>query len=156
MSWFRDRDMEQRIYLALKNDSRIDQSEIAVRVENNVVYLSGEVDSAAERQAAMEDVEASTFGEIIVEEVRLKNYVERTDDELKQSVKQALVRDLEADHAPVSVDARDGVITLSGRVGSFSQKSVVENIAWWTPGVTDVVSYLQVDGMKEPLDDLDY
>ena len=156
MSLFRDHEIEQRIRTALRGDSRIDQSEIDVRVECNTVYLSGEVDSAAEKRAATEDVEALLFGQRIVDDIRLKNYVERTNEELEHGVRQAIIRDLDAGHVPVFVEARDGVVVLSGRVDSYAQKSVVENIAWWTPGVTDVISRLQVGGISDPPDDLEY
>ncbi|MCE5197641.1 MAG: BON domain-containing protein [Armatimonadota bacterium] len=151
-----DRDIEERLTRALSKDSRIDLSEITVRVDEGVVYLTGTVDSAAERQAAQEDIYAAASVRQVVDQLRLRNYIERTDEELRESVKQVLVRDIDLDARPISVEASNGVVILSGCVASYAQKSEAETIAWWTPGVTDVVSHLEVDSIPEPIDELEF
>jgi len=150
-----DREMMDLIGDILSRDSRVDKGEIDVRVENGVVFVSGAVDSAAERRAAQEDIE-STPAERIVNTLTLRNFIERTDEELVAAVKYALARDLAVDSAPVAVDAKDGVVTLGGTVASWAQKHAAEDVAWWTPGVTDVVSHIEVDGLVEPPDEPDY
>lgn len=155
-SLLRDRDLAERINEALRADSRVDAGEVDVRVEQGVVYLMGMVDSAAERRAAQEDAEAAAGAGRVVDMLTLRNFIERTDEELSAAVRQAVVRDISVSAPGVAVDARDGVVTLSGPVDSYAQKSAVENIAWWTPGVTDVVSHLQVNGIAEPPDEPDY
>jgi osmotically-inducible protein OsmY len=75
---------------------------------------------------------------------------------LRLAVRQALARDIAVDSSPVSVRAEDGVIVLAGRVSSSAQKYAAEDVAWWTPGVTDVISHLEVDGAVEPPDEPDY
>jgi len=150
-----DHEMAELVEDALRRDSRVDRREIDICVENGVVFVSGEVDSAAERRAAQEDLE-STPAQRIVNTLTLRNFVERTDEELRASVKQALLRDLAVDATLIVVDAREGVVTLAGRVGSSAQQYAAEDVAWWTPGVTDVVSHLHVDGVPEPPDEPDY
>ena len=140
-----DREIEESIRRFLAADSRVDTGEVDVAVEDRTVYLSGAVDTAAERQAILEDVRAAAYVEDVVEQLRLRNYIERTDDELTEAVKHALSRDLAVDAGPVGVSAVGGVVTLSGHVESYSQKNTAEDVAWWTPGVTDVVSRLQVE-----------
>jgi len=155
MAILTDREVAELIHEILTRDSRVDAGEIDVRVEDGVVFLSGAVDSAAERRAAQEDVESTPAHEI-VNTLTLGNFIERTDDELRAAVKQALSRDLAVDAAAVVVDAKDGVVTLSGRVASSSQQYAAQDVAWWTPGVTDVISQLHVDGAIEPPDEPDY
>ena len=155
MAVLTDREMAELISNILARDSRVDRGEIDVRVEDGVVFVSGEVDSAAERRAAQEDIESAP-AQRIVNTLTLRNYVERTDDELRAAVKRALSRDLAVDAATVTVDAEDGVVTLSGRVASSAQQYAAEDVAWWTPGVTDVISHLHVDGVPEPPDEPDY
>ena len=155
MAALTDREMTDLVNRVLSRDSRVDPREIEVRVENGVVYVSGAVDSAAERRAAQEDIE-STPAERVVDTIRLRNFVERTDEELQAAVKQALVRDIAVDAGPVEVEARSGAVTLVGRTASYAQKYAAEDVAWWTPGVTDVVSHLEVDGFSEPPDEPDY
>jgi len=151
-----DQRLEETVNEALKKDPRIDTTEISVEIEDRIVYISGTVDSAAERSAVMENIEPIPGVGMVVDRLMLRNFVERSDDELKGAVKRTLIRDISVDAHPIDIEAKGGVITLSGRVASFSQKLAAENITWWTPGVTDVISHLQVDGVVEPPDDPDY
>lgn len=144
MSELADREMEESIRRFLAADSRVDMTEVNVCVEDRTALLCGTVDSAAERQAVLEDVRAAARVEDIVDQLVLRNFVERTDDELKEAVKHALARDIAVDAAFVSVEASEGEVALSGHVDSYSQKNVAEDVAWWTPGVTSVVSHLEV------------
>ena len=156
MSLLSDREIEELVTRVFSSDSRIDPGEIDVQVQKGVVYLCGAVDSAAERRAAEEAAQSVPAVDGVVDKLGLRNFVERTDDELADTVRRALVRDIVVDAGPVCVEAREGMVTLGGRVSSYRQKSAAENIAWWTAGVTDVVSNIEVDGIREPPDEPDY
>lgn len=138
-----DNRVEEMVKKTLSNDSRIDLSEIQVDVQNGVVYLSGKVDSALEKRAARESLQAADIDQV-VDQLELRNYIERTDMELSNCVKQAMIRDIDVDARAIDVSANAGSVFLSGRVDSFFQRNAAENIAWWTPGVTDVINRLEV------------
>ena len=140
-----DREMEESIRRFLTADSRVDMMEVDVCVEDRTVILSGTVDSAAERQAVVEDVKAAARVEDIVDQLVLRNFVERTDEELREAVRHALARDITVHAELVVVEAREGEVALSGCMDSYSQKTAAEDVAWWTPGVTNVVSHLEVE-----------
>ena len=57
------------------------------------------------------------------------------------------------DARPIRVEARGGVVSLSGRVASYAQKSAAENVALWTPGVVDVISRLEAGPLPGPPDE---
>ena len=63
--------VEELARRTLRNDSRVDVSEIQVRVQDGIVYLSGTVDSAAERRAAREDLQSAPEVEQVVDELKL-------------------------------------------------------------------------------------
>jgi osmotically-inducible protein OsmY len=151
-----DAELEQRISAVMQGDSRVDMTEITVRVEGGTVHLAGMVDSAAERRAACEDAETIIARDKIVDRLTLKNYVERTNEELVEEVRHAMRRSPDVDAGDVVLEADEGVVILQGRARSFAQKLAIENIVWWTPGVTDAISRLQVDGVEEPPDEPDY
>ncbi|MCL5104658.1 MAG: BON domain-containing protein [Armatimonadetes bacterium] len=155
MVWPGDRKVEELVTSVLSKDSRIDFSEIKVKVENGVVYLSGTVDSAAERRAAQEDLESAPPVETVVDQLTLRNFIERTDEELAESVRRALIRDITLDARQIKVEATGGVVTLSGRVESYAQKSAAENVALWTPGVVDVISHLEAGPLPGPPEEPD-
>jgi osmotically-inducible protein OsmY len=140
----------------LCSDTRVDRGEVSIRVKDGIVHVSGTVDSAAERHAAIEDIQTVVLAKMVVDSLKLKNYVERTDEELRAEVRQALARDKAVDVAGVAVNARAGTVVLDGTVESRAQKLAIESVAWWTPGVTEVVNRLRVEGIPEPPDDADY
>lgn len=149
-----DADLQRMITSALHSDPRVDLNEIDVRVQQGVVYLSGEVDSAAERHAIQENIRSTGAAGSVVDELTLRNYVERTDEELRAAVKRALIRDKLIDAGSVEVYASDGVITLRGWVSSYAQKVDAESVTWWTPGVLSVVNRLELDGDGDTPDDI--
>ena len=53
----------------------------------------------------------------------------------------------------VNVTALDGVVRLSGTVGSLSHRRMAEVLAWWTRGCTDVDNRLRISPEQEDTDD---
>lgn len=149
-----DSDLHRMITSALQEDPRVDMNEVDVRVQRGVVYLSGEVDSAAERHAIQESIRSTGAAGSVVDELTLRNYVERTDDELRGAVKQALIRDISIDAGNVEIDTAGGAVTLRGHVSSYAQKMNAETVAWWTPGVINVTNRLDVDGLGDTPEDI--
>lgn len=156
MNQVTDRETEAAIMRFIESDTRIDGREIDVHVEQGTVYLTGRVDSAAERQAVQEDVEAAGHVEGVINQITLRNYVQRTDQELKEEVRHALMRDASVEIDKIEIMARDGEVTLQGRIDTYAQKNAAEDVVWWTPGVTNVTSHLEVmaeDAIPEDLKD---
>ena len=151
-----DSELQERAINALRADSRVDVNEIDVGTANGMVFLHGLVDGAAERRAALEAVATVVGPDAIEDRLSLRNYVERTDEQLGAAVRQAMIRDTALDARAVKVHAQDGVVILEGRAINHAQKTALENIAWWTPGVTDVIDQMQVEDVSEPPDEPDY
>lgn len=140
-----DKEIEERIKRALEEDTRVDPKEINIRVENGVVHLEGMVDSAAEKKAVRDDVESISGIEKIDDRLGLRNYIERSDEELREAIKQDLLRTPYVDAADIDIMTHNGNVILEGRVNTFAEKTAAENVVWWTPGVLDVVSHLQAE-----------
>ena len=138
--------VEELAKRALVNDSRVDVSEIQVKVLDGIVYLSGTVDSAAELRAVREDLMSAPEVSQVVDELKLRNYIERTDDELREAVKRSLIRDIDIDRRRIDIEAGRGIVTLRGWVPSYAQKLEAESVVWWTPGVIEVINRLEIDG----------
>lgn len=148
-----DSDIEELIISLLRADSRVDEREVTVRVDDGVVRIVGTVDSAAELHAALEVAKSAPGVRSVVSQLVMGNFAELSDDELRASVHTALLRDLAVDSPGIGIEARGGVVTLTGKVDSYHQKSAAENVAWWTRGVIDVISYLTVDGAADPIEE---
>lgn len=136
--------IKTRIENYLQRTSRVDHREITVEVKDAVVTLTGTVDSAIEKKVAR-DISRDTEGVSDVDDrLAIRNYVERTDEELAEEVRHALIRDAYAKAATVEVYAHHGRVRLDGEVSTYSLKKAVEDVTWWTPGVVDVESLLLV------------
>ena len=151
-----DSELQELAANALRADSRVDIHEIDVWAADGVVFLQGIVDGAAEKRAALEAVATVTDPGAIEDRLSLRNFVERTDEQLGAAVRQAMIRDTALDARGVNVHAQSGVVVLEGRAINHAQKTALENIAWWTPGVTDVIDQMQVEDVSEPPDEPDY
>lgn len=57
--------------------------------------------------------------------------------------------DPETAHGQFDIEVRDGVVILNGRTPGLVSKRLAGVMAWWTPGVRDVVNGLEVDPPEE-------
>ena len=70
-----------------------------------------------------------------------------TDEEIEEIVYDAIDDDpFIAWDAPIVVEARNGVVTLSGTVPNPRMRHAAEDDAWWVPGVKDVHNEIRVEG----------
>jgi len=69
---------------------------------------------------------------------------QRTDDEIANDVRDTLAWDVRIDDSNVGISVVDGVVDLSGSVGTFSEKVVASEDAWKIKGVKKVVNSLVV------------
>jgi len=64
--------------------------------------------------------------------------------DVKDKIEAAFKRSEELDAQWVSVQARDGKVTLKGNVHSWTEKDEAEQAAWAAPGVAEVENLLTV------------
>lgn len=64
---------------------------------------------------------------------------------IKARIEAALQRRAKADAKNISVDVRDGHVTLTGSVHSWYRREVAWHAAWNTPGVRKVDDHITVD-----------
>jgi hypothetical protein len=70
-----------------------------------------------------------------------------TDEEIEEIVYDAIDDDpFIAWDAPIVVEAKNGVVTLSGTVPNPRMRHAAEDDAWWVPGVKDVHNEIRVEG----------
>lgn len=134
----------------------------------DAVQLDGVVDDIAALRLIPRVVGDTRGVDEVVDRLRLKAEERTSDEALANSLQRSLAeepvfdgyrllvgsepgdpggRDME-----VSVDATDGVLRLSGTVGSLSHRRLAEVFAWWTPGCTDVDNRLKVSPDQEDND----
>src|SRR5687768_4881377 len=70
------------------------------------------------------------------------------DDELRRLVRDTFEGQTAFDPADITINARDGTVTLSGRVGTESEARIAEHILTDQLGVANVDNQLVVDDLR--------
>ena len=76
--------------------------------------------------------------------------VPHSDEEIRDEITSRLEFDPWVNHQAVTVDVRQGMVTLTGEVDVMNEKRAAGDDAWDTPGVVDVNNQLHVR-KPEPL-----
>lgn len=71
--------------------------------------------------------------------------ITKTDREIHQAVLQELKWDTQVDETEVGVEVDNGVVTLTGTVGSYAKKIAAQDAAHRVAGVLDVANDIQVN-----------
>lgn len=140
-----DAEVRQEAVETLTRDVRVDASHVDVHVVNGVVSLRGYVATPFERRVAAEIVRRVKGVRDLRNELQVAPSSTRSDAEIAAEVRSALDRypDLEAQRITVTV--RNGVVMLSGVVGSYAERANAEAAAWQSTGVADVVNNLAIE-----------
>ena len=139
-----DAQIKQTIEEIYKKNNRVDDKEVQVEVQNSRVTLRGEVDSTIEKRHARNLAEDVEGVERVIDEMKVKNFVRRPDNELEEEVRHALLRDAYVEGVTIEVRASNGEIQLDGNVPTYHTRKSAEDVAWWTPGVINVENLLLV------------
>lgn len=103
-------------------DPAAESYEIDVAVADGHVTLSGEVDSWPEKRLAVRIAEGVYGVRGVTDEIHVRYVGERTDAEIAADARARLDWDALVDDAKIEVDVVDGVVHLSGVVGSAGEK----------------------------------
>lgn len=160
-----DYEIKQDIEAAMQNDVRIDNMLVDVKVNDGNVELSGEVGSATEKRQAeflawvsgvqsvdTENLEVSYWAR--EENLRKDKYVDKSDDEIKEAIKDAYIYDPRVSFFNPNVKVDNGIVTLSGTVDNLKAKRAAENTAKNIVGVKMVKNYINIRPSYIPEDEV--
>ena len=139
-----DQEITTDVRAALARDVRIDPTRINVNTVHGVVYLTGTVNTYAQKSCADSDGWTVPGVISVVNDVVVQPIPMRRDEEVAADVRAALAGDPRVDSTNVTASAQNGVVYLRGTVPSSEQKWRAGDDAWWTAGVRDVVNELTV------------
>lgn len=128
-------------------NSTVPEENMAVKVEDGWVYLSGEVQWFYQKEAAKKAVENLLGVKGVINSIQIKQTGRPT--RIIEKIKKAFERSADVDDKNITIFVESDHIKLSGSVRTFSEKEEAEKIAYFTPGVTKVKNELRVE--YEPL-----
>ena len=139
-----DTDIARKAGQALDLSVDVPSGEVKASVHDHAITLSGTVAQRYQREAAARAVQTVPGVSHITNTITIRPAVQTRD--VKASILAALVRSAQIESAHTIVMADDaGVVTLDGRVRSWSERREAEDAAWTAVGVTDVVNHLRIE-----------
>ena len=138
-----DSDIAHTAVNALQWDIQVPDDRIKAVVENGWIALDGEVEWQYQKSAAERAVRSLTGVKGVSNLITLKPKKVST-YEVGQKIKDSLRRQAERDADKITIDAKDGHVTLRGTVSSFAERQDAERAAWQAPGVTKVDDMIAV------------
>jgi osmotically-inducible protein OsmY len=144
--------------------------------EGGYLVLDGEVPSVAAKKLALEKAAAIPRVTGIVDRLHVRPAAPMGDAEIRVHVRDTFIGDLafealeirELDAGKwrlirgvprgckggIDIEVQDGIVTLNGRVPGLTSKRLAGVLAWWVPGVRDVVNGIEADPPEEDSPDL--
>jgi osmotically-inducible protein OsmY len=138
-----DADIAQAAIDRLAWDSALPKDAVKVAVQDGWVTLTGEVALRHEYAAAAQDVRRLWGVVGVSNQITVKSMVDT--QTLGEDITHALHRSW-FDPKRIKVAADAGRVTLTGTVGSWSERDLADSTAWAAPGVTDVRNDLVISG----------
>jgi osmotically-inducible protein OsmY len=151
-----DTQIHRDVLEELKWDSRVDETEVGVEVDDGVVTLTGTVMGWAKRVAA-EEAARRVIGVLdVANDVKIKapGSLTRTDTEIAQAVRSALQWDVFVPDEKITSTVSDGWVTLDGAVERWSERADAERAIRNLTAVKGVVNRIAVKPMKPATDDV--
>ena len=132
-----DVEIRSDIVAALAVDPSTESYELDVAVQDGTVTLSGTVESYKERELCATVTKGVKGVREIDNEIKVRYESDRTDGEIKAEIERLLANDVRIDAYLVDVAVKDGDVTLSGTVGSATERTLAQSTAW-VAGVKNV------------------
>jgi osmotically-inducible protein OsmY len=146
--------------------ARFHPSELEIGTDG-VLVLGGEVESVKAKKLALERAAALSGIAGIADRLHVKPATHMSDKEIRAHMRDMLMeeasfKDLELGEldagarklvrgAPadargsIDFEVKDGIVTLNGRVPTLTTKRLAGVMAWWLPGVRDVIDGIAVE-----------
>jgi hyperosmotically inducible protein len=155
-----DQVIEAKVKSKLAADDTVKAAQITVTAKEHVVTLTGNVDSEAAKEKAMQLARETSGVTTVIDEIAVRtsettgeapdtgrSVGEKMDDAgITMAVKTKLLDDPDVKGLKIDVDTRDGIVYLTGTVRTEMERSKAVQLAKDTKGVRDVQPNLDIKG----------
>ncbi len=139
---------------------------IEVSMRDGAVVLDGTVADIGAKKTAVAIAREMAGGASVVDHLRVATSEHREDGALRDAVVHALMQEpvfseyglsesadgegrilrepVNGEQGRIEIRVHDGIVTLSGQVGSLTHRRLAEVLAWWMDGCEDVDNRLRV------------
>lgn len=142
-----DSELARKIHNRLKWDKRVSPADIDIVVRGSAVIVSGFVDTAYKKNAAIEVVSDTEGVWSIEDRIVVPADYFRSDDEIEHILMKQVAEIIKIGGEHIEVEVVDSVVTLRGEVFRPRLKAMAVGSAWELSGVRDVLNLIAI---KEP------
>ncbi len=138
---------KRNIVEELSFDSKIDASNITVKVDGNTVTLEGTVPNYSAKKAAEDDAFALPDVFVVINNLEVEYYGPPkipTDKEIRDQIENTLLWNTDIDTLKIDIEVENQWATLKGDVESYWKKYLAEQKALGTRGVVGVTNEIAV------------
>ncbi|NKJ07487.1 BON domain-containing protein [Rhizobium sp. SG741] len=115
---------------------------VQVKVQNGWVTLNGRVEWQYQKTAAADAIRDLSGVVGVSNMIEVTPRVSSAD--VKKRIEDAFRRDAEIEAKGININVADGMVTLQGKVKTWSERQAAEHAAWSAPGVHNVEDRLLV------------
>lgn len=139
-------DPVKHIKAALTERCHIDhiKTPVDVRMDGDCLIIEGMVDRISQKKKIMLTAMSIDGVEGVVDRLLVRPASRMTDAEIQNHVYTAFLAEPVLKDADIRLEVERGIVDIEGTVDSLSHKRVAGVMAWWVPGVTDVINSLEV------------
>jgi len=135
--------LHKHVQAELRQDNRIDADGIVIRLSNGTVTLDGTVPTLHQKQLAEKDTRnvvgvGWVINYLVVKGDTIEDWV------VAHNVRYELHTDYALREAPIKIDVRKGVVTLSGTAHSLWEHDYAKEVASRIAGVKEVLNEIRV------------
>jgi len=124
---------------------------IDVSTKNGIVTLTGKVNNMLEMDKAVQIARTVKGVRGVINQIEVLA-PERPDDELKEDINQAIIRDPATQISEISIEVINGMVTLNGMVESWQEKMLVSYVVKGVRGVKGITNNIIVDSKTQRSD----
>ena len=138
-----DEDVANAVHAILHWTVGLPDDSVKVQVEKGWVTLTGAVDWAYQSHVAARTVSHMRGVRGVANRIEVRGDI--ASEDIGAKIAQAMQRHAEREVKHISIEVKDGTVTLTGKVGSYAERAVARGAAWSAPGVRAVVDDLVVE-----------
>ncbi|REJ72300.1 MAG: BON domain-containing protein [Planctomycetota bacterium] len=124
-----DSEIAEAVDDALLYDPRTNSFNVDVSVYNGSVTLRGTVDNLKAKRAAEQDARNTIGVYSVNNRIRVRSNGEPTDEEIRQRIENALLRNPYTESYEITVSVDNGTVDLFGTVDSYFEKAEADDVA---------------------------
>ena len=172
-------ELEKEVRAALRSEPRLGPAFHlrALQIEaDGAVILDGQVPSVAAKKIVLEKIAAIPGVAGIVDRLHVEPATQMSDGEIRVHMRDALIEEPAFEQLEIrecvggqfqltrgvpqgargtlDIEVQEGIVTLNGAIPGLTSRRLAGIMAWWVPGVRDVVNGIEISPPEEDSPDM--